>query len=380
MGVKFENFNVFSMYQLIFSLKTLDIIGFEALCRAKDQDRMVFPNELFLRARQTNKILDLDIVCRESALLHRKDLPEDRVLFLNVDISYIKDVSNIENIVKLIRESNINPNYVCIELLESEQELKAISKAVKIFRYYGLLVAIDDFGKGGSDFQRLSYIKPDIIKIDMSLIRDIQFNHNKHIIVKHIASIGHSLGALILAEGIEQKEEFFTCMDVGIDMYQGFLLSKPNTPDKIEINTLKDTFENLVYESQAKRLENYRKYKEKLSIYKHIFDKIANDALTLSTFETYIKTYDFIQSIYLLDENGIMVYDTIYQRNHIKPIFKPAKKSDNLSFKDYFMIAKEFKDSDYYISEPYISQISGRFCITISKVIKGYVLCVDFSM
>lgn len=376
-----ENIEISSFLQPIFSLKTSSVVGFEALCRGFKSGEIIYPLELFSKAKKFGKISELEFGCRLSAFYHFDKVKlGNKILFLNLGTEFLEDENHIDTLLNLSDKYKISPKNICLEILESKiNDTKKLIKFIKTARYYGYMIAIDDFGQGDSNYERLCYIKPDIIKIDISLIRDIQLNPVKKAVVKHIASLGHSFGALILAEGIEQDQELFSCMDVDVDMFQGFLLSKPKSIDDIELSTLDIHFKTFINTNIINNIQKHINYKNKLSIFKSIFNKIKNDTLDEITFKKYIEKYDFVQAIYLLGEDGKAMFDTIYQRNHIKPLFKPAKKGENLSFKDYFIFPKYLKDN-IYITNPYISQINGKFCITISGTINQYILCVDFSI
>lgn len=378
MGV-FEGIEIRSYLQPIFSVKTQDIIGFEALCRGFKNDNMIYPAELFKFANSLGKLGELEEVCRYSAIDYYKNLKqENKIIFINFDMSAIKDKDSLDEFIFNLK--GVNFNYVCIELIESKVDFRFLMYAVSLFKYYGFLVALDDFGTGHSNYNRLSIIKPDILKLDIGLIRDIHLSSEKQYIVKSITNLIHNLGGLALAEGIEQEQEFFSCMDIGVDMFQGFLLSRPQCYKSIDLHVLSNSFKGYISKYENYRLTNIEKYINQISTLKHIVENIAK-SLTVEDFKHYVDIYDFIRAIYLLDWDGNVVFDTILKRNHIKPLFKPAKKGDNLSFKEYFIHIRYY-GKDFYVSDPYISQADGKQCITISYKVPGeypFILCVDFA-
>lgn len=275
----------------------------------------------------------------------------------------------------------MNSNHICIEIIESKVNFRFLLYAVALFKYYGFLVALDDFGTGHSNYNRLSIIKPDILKLDMSLIRDMHLYTEKQYIVKSLVNLMHNLGGLALAEGIEQEQEFFSCMDIGVDMFQGFLFSKPQCYKSIDLHRLSDDFKSYISKYENYKLANIEKHIKQISTFKHIVEDIAKMP-TVENFKYYVDTYDFIRAIYLLDWEGNVVHDTILKRNHIKPLFKPAKRGDNLSIKDYFIHIR-YHQKDMYVSDSYISQADGKLCITISHKVPGdkmLILCVDFTL
>ncbi len=100
---------------------------------------------------------------------------------------------------------------------------------ISIFREYrkhGLQTAIDDFGAGYAGLDLLAEFQPDILKLDMAIIRDIDKRDASRAITKAVVSICHDLGVRLIAEGIETKAEFDVLLDFGIELFQGYLFAK----------------------------------------------------------------------------------------------------------------------------------------------------------
>lgn len=101
---------------------------------------------------------------------------------------------------------------------------------ISIFREYrrhGLQTAIDDFGAGYAGLELLAAFQPDILKLDMAIIRDIDTRPASRAITKAVVSICQDLGIRLIAEGIETKAEFEVLLDMGIEFFQGYLFAKP---------------------------------------------------------------------------------------------------------------------------------------------------------
>src|SRR5690606_28807276 len=95
------------------------------------------------------------------------------------------------------------------------------------YRSQGLKTAIDDFGAGFAGLNLLADFQPDILKIDMGLVRNINASKPRQSIVRAIARLGEELNMRIIAEGVETSEEFACLNDLGISLIQGYLISKP---------------------------------------------------------------------------------------------------------------------------------------------------------
>ncbi len=356
-------------------------MGFEALCRGFKNDQIVYPGELFKLAKDIDKQEVLEEHCRYSALKYYNMLGQhDKLLFINFDMSAIKSKNSLEKFIFSL--DGVNPKNVCIEFIESKISFKLLKYAVYLFQHYGFLIALDDFGSGYSNYSRLSIIKPDIVKLDMSLIRDIELDKNKQYIVKSLTNLVHNLGGITLAEGVETEQELMSCLDLDVDMFQGYLLSKPQCYKSVDIENTEKDFKDYLLKFSKLKLDSIKKHLKKLSLYRHMIERISLHVKDVQILKHFVEHYDFIRAIYLLDWEGKMVYDTFAKRNHVKRIFKPAKKGDDLSLKDYFIHIR-YNEKDIYFSDPYISQIDGRQCITVSyktKTMPHFVLCVDFTV
>jgi EAL domain-containing protein (putative c-di-GMP-specific phosphodiesterase class I) len=95
------------------------------------------------------------------------------------------------------------------------------------YKKHQFLTAIDDFGAGYSGLNLLAEWQPDIIKLDMNLIRDIDQNKTKQLIVKSILDVCRGLNIEVISEGVETKAELSVLVDFGIDLFQGYYFAKP---------------------------------------------------------------------------------------------------------------------------------------------------------
>ncbi|HEX2733610.1 MAG TPA: EAL domain-containing protein [Polyangiaceae bacterium] len=91
-------------------------------------------------------------------------------------------------------------------------------------------IVVDDFGAGHSDFHRVLSLQPDMVKLDMSLVRDLHLDLERQVHVRHIIDTCHELGAKVVAEGVETQEELDVSVALGTDFVQGYLLGRPSSP------------------------------------------------------------------------------------------------------------------------------------------------------
>jgi len=155
-------------FQPVISLKKMKIIGLEALTRGFDRNgNRVAPNDLFRVAELENLLIEFDRLCRRTALASFVPFYHaypDLMLFLNLNTSIIdQGVVGSGNLINSVRDFKINPSNIVIELVENIiLNIEDLRKFSATYHEYGFLIALDDFGKGGSNLERIVDIMPDI--------------------------------------------------------------------------------------------------------------------------------------------------------------------------------------------------------------------------
>ena len=131
--------------------------------------------------------------------------------------------------IEVCRRHGFNSKQLTVEITESEfvEDYDALSNILNNARQENIVIAIDDFGAGYAGLNLLASIQPDLIKVDMSLLRSINENGPRQAIVRAMNSVCLDLGIDVLAEGVETEKEFDWLRSIGISLYQGFLFAKP---------------------------------------------------------------------------------------------------------------------------------------------------------
>jgi len=147
---------------------------------------------------------------------------------INLSIQDITDGAMINFIKENFIQYNVS-NSIIFEITESEsiRDYEEIDQFISTTKALGAKIAIDDFGSGYSNFSYLLKLKPDFIKIDGSLIREIDIDKNAYIITKNIVKFAQELGIKTIAEYVHSKAIFKILKKLNIDAYQGFYFSKP---------------------------------------------------------------------------------------------------------------------------------------------------------
>lgn len=120
------------------------------------------------------------------------------------------------------------PERIIFEFTESERlDAAHVLDILDTYRGIGFKTAIDDFGAGHANLELLSEFQPDIVKLDMALIRNIHIDPVRRAIVSNLVRMLRDLGITVICEGIEVQQEFDVLRDLGVELMQGFLLQRP---------------------------------------------------------------------------------------------------------------------------------------------------------
>jgi EAL domain-containing protein (putative c-di-GMP-specific phosphodiesterase class I) len=394
-----EHEQIITHFQPIISLKNSSLLGFEALSRAfDDQGKIILPNILFDAARRQGKSVEMDRLCRGKAL-HQfycmkasGQCGRTPLLFLNFDTSLLdQGVAGSGFLRKQVSQLNIPPSQVIIEIVENQvKDIAALGRFIHDYRNQGFIIALDDVGAGYSNFDRITIIKPDIIKIDRSIISNINCDYYKQEIFKALVRLSRKIGTLVLAEGVESIEECLSVLNYDADLLQGFFFARPAAPASIFSAGLNDIAAHTANRFREYKINKINRISDQYRTYHEIIEGMKS---TLSVnppdrFETVLKTMieslPLIEAVYVLDENGIMMTDTILRECRwakANMLFQKAGQGDNLSLKEYYYLLI-FTGLQHYVTESYISWATGNLTRTMSASFKGLmgkmcVLCID---
>jgi EAL domain-containing protein (putative c-di-GMP-specific phosphodiesterase class I) len=218
---------VFIEYHPIIITATEEVHGFEALARGVRRE-LRSPEVLFEVAEEANLVWELSRLLRKRAVAGIIDeLKEGQFLFLNIDPHDFDDpmFRNLDPADLGISD----PGKVVLEITERTaiKDYPRFQEYLKVFRERGFRFAVDDAGSGYAGLGSIANLAPDYIKLDISLIANIDTNFLKQNLVETMVNFANSQGAQVIAEGVERREEFETVRQLGVHFTQGFLFHRP---------------------------------------------------------------------------------------------------------------------------------------------------------
>jgi EAL domain-containing protein (putative c-di-GMP-specific phosphodiesterase class I) len=192
------------------------------------EGKIIPPNSFLPSIRHTQVYISLTAIVLQKAvdMLQKQD---DVNLSINLDI---QDILN-EDILELLRLTFEGKqelaDRVTIEILEHEEitNFEVISKSIAKLKAFGLSIALDDFGSGFANFRYMINLDIDILKIDGSIVKNVDKDKAAYNIIKAIVEFAKSMDMKIVAEQIETKEECDTIISLGVDYLQGYYLGRP---------------------------------------------------------------------------------------------------------------------------------------------------------
>jgi EAL domain-containing protein (putative c-di-GMP-specific phosphodiesterase class I)/DNA-binding response OmpR family regulator len=210
------------VFQPVFDLVDGTLLGAESLTRFDLEPRRP-PNEWFVEAATVGLAAELELASAGAAVSSLPSLPDRAFLALNVS----PEVASSAGFASML--DAVDLSRVVVELTEHAPvfEYERLQDALAALRSRGLRVAIDDAGAGYANFQHILRLRPDFIKLDLGLTRGIDGDPVRRALASALVRFGQEIGALLIAEGVERREELAVLSDLGFAAAQGYLLGRP---------------------------------------------------------------------------------------------------------------------------------------------------------
>jgi diguanylate cyclase (GGDEF)-like protein/PAS domain S-box-containing protein len=220
-------------YQPQVGVRGFQLAGMEALVRWQHPSLgLLYPSEFVPLAEESGLIISLGDWVMRTACLQNKLWQDAGLTPLTLSVNFsarqFQQASFIEDVARILKDTNLDPRWLELELTESsimKDPEEAIEKLHEL-KLMGIKVAIDDFGTGYSSLNYLKRFPIDTLKIDKTFVSDVCRDPHDTAIVRAIIDLGHALDLTVIAEGVETKEQLQYLSALECDVVQGFLFSK----------------------------------------------------------------------------------------------------------------------------------------------------------
>ena len=231
---KFGPYKLRSAFQPIYAITSnaLMLYAYEALVRPEASGVPVYPSVLF-DPKSGHDLCELDRLCRSIHIRNYQLVAiENTALFLNINPAHYENAASVDfefqHLVADLQSHDIAPSNIVCEIIEAKAANDAlIARMCAQLREFGAKTAIDDYGSDHSDWQRFELVKPDILKLDGSVFRNLCKTPAAISALNNLIESLHDTGCVLLVEGVENRNQFDITLEAGVPLVQGYFLAKP---------------------------------------------------------------------------------------------------------------------------------------------------------
>ncbi|RTL46857.1 MAG: EAL domain-containing protein [Burkholderiales bacterium] len=383
-----------SHFQPVFSFPHRRAVGYEALLRVSDDSGQVAPPlKFFEQLGSFEAQWAADRLCR---LLHAHNFVHEAGdmgwLFLNIHPAvFVHGALQTEAMaasVRTVQSLGLPMHRLVLEVTEDvmAQEVD-FEQAVSAVRQTGCLLALDDFGAGHSNFDRIWHIHPEIVKLDRSLLRRACGSPRIARVLAQMVSLLHECGSLVLLEGVETRDEALLALDVDVDLVQGFVFGRP-VPGTLGPSGASQEIDQiwalLDERHAASRLAHDVRITPYRAALKEAQQRLAYQPRGLAC--AALLAMRGVQLAFVLDEQGRHVDEPMLPPGseplRSDPRFEPLGLPSEARWarRPYFRRALD-EPGVVQMTRPYLSLYGPRMCVTLSVAVpvagRLQVLCVD---
>lgn len=372
------DFELDSVFQPIFSLSHRRTVGFESLVRGRRHatGEPVSSLELFKSAADVGQVMSLDQCCQGMHITNFVSrAPSNRWLFLNIDSTTLQNRRYLDDYIpRVMSEAGLPFHRLVVEVLENAStDENALAESLNYFRSLGALVALDDFGVGHSNFERIWRLAPDIIKLDRLIIQEAERHANDNLrrMLPNLVGLMHEAGCLVLVEGIETETQAAIALDADVDFAQGFFLGRPHAdfPSAMEGQTKLD---DVIYRFARVRQQKIGKDREVLAPYLNVFRAVRGKFKSGAEHEQACRELLQMPGVLrcsLFGENGEPIIEHLSHCVDETPDrrFEPVTEgSGGMWFRRQYFRTAINEPRRIQVSNPYLSSTEGCMCLVIS--------------
>ena len=364
-----------AVFQPFIDTATGLIAGVEALARLRGEDGVLrSAGPLFSDPKTPPAALRrLDRAVREQALLRFRQAPADWFLSLNISPRWIGRLRPGQPLpsLKQLRCSGVAPGRIVFEITELGGASQRLPSVVARYREAGARVAIDDFGAGYSQLDRVLALQPDILKLDMRLFQAAARGGPSGEVVKALAKMAEKTGCWIIAEGVETEAELEFALECGARYVQGYLFARPEL----------EFFASDAFVAHFSRLrDNYVQHKlaehARLMTLRRVLVELmsslrpwAESGAPPSALQA-LSAYPWLLRIYQCDRHGTQLTPNLeWEDDHWRE--DPRYLGHNWSWRPYFyqLLAEGWEQRRLSLSSTYRDATTNQYCLTAGQFI-----------
>lgn len=389
---QFRDLLLHSHFQPVISLVHRRVVGYEGLLRPRDPSgQSIAPDVLFDSVESEEDGVFLDRLARNIHVRNFGGVGLDQLwLFLNVNARVAMCSRGYEPYFEaMLNRHGLPPHRVVIELIENEIRDEAmLADAMRYYSELGCLIAIDDFGAGQSNFDRIWRIQPQIVKIDRKSLVQARQSARVRRVLPSLVALLHEAGCMTLIEGIEDDEDVMIALDSGVDFVQGYFFGRPGPLLGTALDCI-SRFPSLCGRhaeiSQAKRALNLSQLNPYIETFRQCGELAAHN-LDAGDASKRMLAMPNVLRCFLLDSHGRQLGGSTALSDQVPNAdqrFLPVSYAAEAvwSRRPYFQRAAA-APGQVQISRPYLSIADAKMCVTLSIMIRNVfaqdcVYCAD---
>ncbi|MBM7703408.1 EAL domain-containing protein [Metabacillus iocasae] len=363
-------------YQAIFSADEHKIIGYEVLGRFQTESQVESLGPLFHDEGIPDEYrIEMDRAVLTKALEHALEQEDVYQIFINQNANLLMNDhgESLLLLLKSFESRGLSLKRIVLEITEHDfkGEIDQLHHLLMYYRTYGIKIAVDNIGKESSNLERIGLLSPDILKIDLHILRKTAMSQSYQDVLYSLSLLARKIGATLLYEDIEASYQLQYAWRNGGRYFQGFYLHKPS-PTLVKADMLKEKlkeqFETFISHEKKKLLAIHQLTQafemkmqaliqkcRKLQLYDEMIEIIANE-LSKSCFR-----------VYICDENGFQQSSNIIKKEEMW-IIESQYMNKNWSWRPYFLanIMKMSYDKKGILSDLYSDIETGESIRTFS--------------
>lgn len=362
-----------TVFQPLIDTATGLIAGVEALARLRDVDgRLHSAGPLFANPKTNQTALRrLDREVREQALLRLHDAPADWFLSLNISPRWISRLRPGQRLPSLrqLEKHSIDARRLVFEITELGAPSQRLIETVYQYRQAGARIAVDDFGAGYSQLDRVLALQPDILKLDMRLFQEAARGGPSCEVVKALAQMAEKTGCQIIAEGVEQADELDFALECGARYVQGFLFAGGH-----ETFFAADAFAKLFAVLRDRYVQRKLAEQARLAVLRRNLGELVErlrpwaESRSAGTALPVGDEFPWLLRIYQCDRSGHQITPNL-ERQGDRWHEDPSFLRHNWSWRPYFYQLLAQGQDDLTLSPTYRDATTNQYCLTAGQCI-----------